>query len=171
MKLELVTHPNEILQTKITEEFDFDNPQYDASELRDSMLELMKKEVGIGLAANQCGINIRCFVFVNGMANNQTEADVLALNPSYEVMEDAETVDMFESCLSYPGVILSIPRPHKIKATWTNHKGKKFTEVLNGYSARCFIHECDHLDGVTMDQHVAPVVWKKAVADAEAKKT
>ena len=42
MKLELVTHPNEILQTKITEEFDFDNPQYDASELRDSMLELMK---------------------------------------------------------------------------------------------------------------------------------
>ena len=81
MKLELVTHPNEILQTKITEEFDFDNPQYDASELRDSMLELMKKEVGIGLAANQCGINVRCFVFVNGMANNQTEADVLALNP------------------------------------------------------------------------------------------
>ena len=58
------------------------------------MLELMKKEVGIGLAANQCGINVRCFVFVNGMANNQTEGDVLALNPSYEVMEDAETVDV-----------------------------------------------------------------------------
>ena len=169
MELELITHPNEMLQTKITEEFDFDNPQYDASELRDSMLACMKGNVGIGLAANQCGIKVRCFVFINGMANNKDESEVLALNPSYEVVEDAETVDMFESCLSYPGIILSVPRPHKIKASWTNHLGKKYTEVLNGYSARCFMHEHDHLEGITMDQHVAPVKWKEAVDNANKK--
>ena len=171
MKLELVIHPNEMLQTKITEEVNFDNPQYDLAELRGSMLSCMTNNLGIGLAANQCGVNVRWFVFINAMASNDAESKVLACNPSWETVEDSTDVDMFESCLSYPGVVLSVVRPHKIRAKWTDHNGKQFTELLSGYSARCFMHECDHLDGVTMDQHVAPVKWKEAVENAEAKKT
>ena len=169
MKLELITHPNELLQTKLTEEWDFENPQYDASVLRDAMLDVMVKNLGIGLSANQVGLKVRCFVFLNNQANNNIDTKVLALNPSWEPIEDAPTIDMYEACLSYPGIVISIERPERIKATWTDHNGKKFTEVLFGYQARCFMHECDHLDGVTMDQHVSPVKWKEAVADAEAK--
>ena len=170
MKLELITHPNEILQTKITEEWNFDNPQYDASELRDAMLNVMTSNRGIGLAANQVNIKVRCFVFVNNQANNNNEIKVLALNPSYEHIDDAPAVDMFESCLSYPGVVLSVNRPARIKAKWTNHTGKEYEEELIGYQARCFMHEHDHLEGITMDQHVAPVKWKEAVEKAQEKK-
>tara|TARA_B100000927_G_scaffold212208_1_gene172825 strand:- start:106 stop:621 length:516 start_codon:yes stop_codon:yes gene_type:complete len=171
MKLELITHPNEILQTKLTEEWDFDNPQYDASELRESMLDLMIKNLGIGLSANQVGLKVRCFVFLNNQANNNLDTKVLALRPSWKPMEDTKSITMYEACLSYPGVVLNIERPERIKATWTDHNGKKFEEVLIGYQARCFMHECDHLDGITFDQYVSPVKWKEAVANAEAKKT
>lgn len=171
MKLELVKHPNEILQTKITEEWDFDNPQYDASELRGSMLKVMTDNLGIGLAANQVNLRVRAFVFMNQAANNDEDSKALCLNPSWEPITDDPNIDMFESCLSYPGIILSVNRPSKIKAKWTDHNGKAVEQTLGGYSARCFMHEHDHLEGITMDQHVAPVIWKEAVANAEAKKT
>lgn len=171
MELELVTHPNEILQTRITEEWDFDNPQYDASELRLAMLKVMTDNRGIGLAANQVNLNVRAFVMMNHNANNDEDSRALMLNPSWEPVTDQPDVDMFESCLSYPGVVLSVTRPSKIKAKWTDHNGKAYEEILGGYSARCFMHEHDHLEGITMDQHVAPVKWKEAVANAEAQNT
>ena len=65
MKLELVVYPNDALQTKITEEWNFENPQYNAEELRTEMLRIMVENKGIGLSANQVGINVRAFVFVN----------------------------------------------------------------------------------------------------------
>ena len=147
MNLELVFHPNEMLQTKITEEVNFDNPQYDLNELRDSMIKCMTDNLGIGLAANQCGLNIRCFAFLNGNATQDHESKVLACNPSWERVAESEDVDMFESCLSYPGIVLSVNRPHRIKATWTDHLGKTYNEILYGYAARVFMHECDHLEG------------------------
>ena len=171
MELELVTYPNEILQTKITEEWDFDNPQYDANELRDAMFKVMTKNLGIGLSANQVGLKVRAFVFVNNQATNDTDSKALVLNPSWEPIADEPDIDMFEACLSYPNIVLSVNRPAKIKAKWKNHTGKQFEETLYGYTARCFMHEYDHLEGITMDQHVAPVKWKEAVANAEAKKT
>jgi peptide deformylase len=171
MELELVTYPNEILQTKITEEWDFDNPQYDAVELRDAMFKVMTKNLGIGLSANQVGLKVRAFIFVNNQASNDTDSKALVLNPSWENVSDSQDIDMFESCLSYPGVVLSVNRPARIKAKWTDHHGKAIEMLLHGYTARCFMHEYYHLEGITMDQHVAPVKWKEAVANAEAKKT
>ena len=71
MKLELVIAPDERLDTAVTKEWDFDNPQYDAKELKDAMIKIMVKNRGIGLSANQVGImDARCFVFQNNQANN-----------------------------------------------------------------------------------------------------
>jgi len=166
MKLELVVYPNDALQTKITEEWNFENPQYNAEELRTEMLRIMVENKGIGLSANQVGINVRAFVFVNSLDNNSDRQNALALNPTYEVHKDAVDIDMWESCLSYPGALVQIIRPNKITANWFDQKNKKRTFVLDGYSARCFIHETDHLNGVTMDEHVLPKVWKEALAKA-----
>ena len=166
MKLELVVYPNDALQTKITEEWNFENPQYNAEELRTEMLRIMVENKGIGLSANQVGINVRAFVFVNSLDNNSDRQNTLALNPTYEVHKDSVDIDMWESCLSYPGALVQIIRPNKITANWFDQKNKKRTFVLDGYSARCFIHETDHLNGVTMDEHVLPKVWKEALTKA-----
>jgi len=166
MKLELVVYPNDALQTKITEEWNFENPQYNAEELRTEMLRIMVENKGIGLSANQVGINVRAFVFVNSLDNNSDRQNALALNPTYEVHKDAVDIDMWESCLSYPGALVQIIRPNKITANWFDQKNKKRTFVLDGYSARCFMHETDHLNGVTMDEHVLPKVWKEALTKA-----
>tara|TARA_B110000285_G_scaffold166383_1_gene185906 strand:+ start:601 stop:1119 length:519 start_codon:yes stop_codon:yes gene_type:complete len=172
MELELVIAPDERLDTAVTKEWDFDNPQYDAKELRASMIGVMKQNRGIGLSANQVGImDARCFVFQNNQANNDYERNVLALHPSYEIVEDEPEIDMWEGCLSFPGITLQIKRPSRIKAKWKGVDGKEYGDELFGYQARCFMHELDHLDGISMNEHVSPKIWREAVANAEEKKT
>ena len=50
MDLKLITYPNVSLETKIEKEWDFDNPPYDAVELKEAMLKVMKDNLGIGLS-------------------------------------------------------------------------------------------------------------------------
>ena len=73
MKLELIKHPSDWLTKKI-DPWDFDNPPMDPIELKNEMFKIMKANLGIGLSANQVGINARCFVFIiNNNTNNATE--------------------------------------------------------------------------------------------------
>ena len=76
---------------------------------------------------------------------------------------------MWEGCLSFPEVNIQVPRHHKIKAKWTNEKGNVIEDTLVGYDAVCFQHELDHLNGITFDQYVSPMVWKEAVEKAKKK--
>ena len=168
MKLELVKHPSDWLSKKL-DPWDFDNPPMDPVELKAEMLKLMKANLGIGLSANQVGINARCFVFIiNNNTNNQLDREILCLNP--EIVENIEpVVTMWEGCLSFPEVNIQVPRHHKIKAKWTNEKGNVIEDTLVGYDAVCFQHELDHLNGITFDQYVSPMVWKEAVEKAKKK--
>lgn len=168
MNLELVYHPNEILSTKC-EEWDMDNPPMDAKELKKIMFDKMKEYGGIGISANQLGLNYRVFAMQNNSTNNLQEREMIAINP--EVIDaDSPEVEMFESCLSIPDVILQVKRPHKIKVAWTDEKGRRKTETFSGYTARVFLHELDHLDGISMDERVSPIDWKQALEKAQAKK-
>ena len=168
MKLELVKHPSDWLSKKL-DPWDFDNPPMDPVELKTEMLKTMKANLGIGLSANQVGINARAFVFIcNNNTNNQTDREHICLNP--EIVECIEPqVEMWEGCLSYPEVNVPITRYHKVKGKWTNEFGIEKEETFLGYDAVCFQHELDHLNGITFDQHVAPMVWKQAVEKAEKK--
>ena len=74
MKLELVKHPSDWLSKKL-DPWDFDNPPMDPVELKTEMLKTMKANLGIGLSANQVGINARVFVFVH---NNTMKGCVAA---------------------------------------------------------------------------------------------
>ena len=156
MQLELVQHPDERLTTKITKEWDFDNPQYDASELRTAMLKVMKDNLGIGLSANQVGImDARCFVFFNQQANNRDMCETLCLHPSYEVMDDSVDISMWEGCLSFPNLFLYVNRPDKIDVNFLDIEGKNVTMLLEDFEARIFLHEFDHLEGITFDTRVS----------------
>ena len=142
------------------EPFDTENPPIDPNELRQEMFKIMKEHRGIGLAANQIGYTFRAFTMQNNNTNNLSDQEMLAINP--EVLEESDTpVEMYESCLSFPGINVQITRPHKIKARWTDHNIRVKEEWLSGYTARIFLHELDHLNGVTMKDHISPVKWKE----------
>lgn len=166
--MSLVYHPNEILLTKC-EPFDFENPQKDLAELKKEMFQAMKDHGGMGISANQLGYNFRVFSMLNTSTNNIKDREMVAVNP--EVVEFiGDEVEMYEGCLSIPDVLLYVSRPHKIRARWQNIKGKTIEEELSGMSARCFLHELDHLNGIMFYEHVSPIKWKEAQALAEEKR-
>ena len=111
------------------------------------MHQFMKKEHGIGLAAPQIGISKKAFVMsIEGLDRN-------CFNP--EILErSAEWQDWDEGCLSFPGDRCIIKRPSWISVRYQNADGAWQQELLTGLAARCFQHELDHLDGITMwDRH------------------
>jgi peptide deformylase len=164
--LELVYFPDERLETRC-EEVDIENIDFDPVELKTEMFKAMNKQNGIGISANQLGMNMRAFCILNMCTNNTHEMKMLAINP--EVISEEGEVEMFEGCLSMPDIILKIVRPYTIKARWINEKLRVVEQELTGMTARAFLHELDHLNGVTMKDHVAPIKWKEACAEAEKK--
>ena len=167
MNLELVYHPNELLET-VCEEWDIENPPIEPVELKKKMFEAMAKNGGIGIAGPQLGLPYRVFALLNQSTNNINERQMIAINPEI-IEEDPVEVGMYESCLSVPGLVLNVTRPHKIKASWTNEKGQRRTETLVGYTARIFQHELDHLNGVMFMDRVSPLELKKAQAELQHK--
>lgn len=158
MKLELITFPHPILTKKISS-FDFNNPPYDPKELETSMLEFMYKCQGIGLAANQVGIDAR--VFVMGHADNPSFGKAF-FNPLV-VQNTEEIVDMEEGCLSFPNMYVKVKRPKAIKAIWQNVLGEWEESEFSGYDCKCFLHELDHLEGITFKDRVSKLKWNLAM--------
>ena len=109
--------------------------------------ELSESENGIGLAANQIGINKRVCVV------NVKEPLVL-INP--RIVEQSEEQFMFaEGCLSFPGQHVRTGRFVEVTVEADNHEGKlKFSadskDINNAFECACVQHEIDHLDGITM---------------------
>jgi peptide deformylase len=115
----------------------------------------MKKYGGIGLSANQCGVYER--VFVMGHEDNV----FVCINPKIiEVSEDF--VKEKEGCLSYPGMPLTIKRPSWIVAEFVDETGVTHRMKFEGITARCFLHELDHMNGVRFVDHVGPVAIRLA---------
>ena len=115
--------------------------------LASEMQQLMLQEHGIGLAAPQIGVSRRVFVMQIGSRSWN------CFNP--EITESSDLWEEFdEGCLSFPGDHCIINRPQWIRARYQDHRGDWQEEKLEDLPARCFQHELDHLDGITMwDRH------------------
>jgi len=110
------------------------------------MIEIMKRELGVGLAANQIGI-LQKIITVNFHDYEKETEKVYALfNPSIKSYSP-ETVVMEEGCLSFPKQFIEIERPASIEIEYTNEKNKIIKGEKNGYEARVIQHEIDHLSG------------------------
>jgi peptide deformylase len=103
----------------------------------------MQKEGGIGLASNQCGERVRMFIMlIDGKFWE-------CFNP--EITECSTDLTEFnEGCLSFKGDSCIIKRPSTINVKYYDAQGKEHVELLEGLPARCFQHELDHLNGITM---------------------
>ncbi len=108
---------------------------------------------GVGLAANQIGVDLRLFVYdcpdedlharVRGVVANP----VLETSPRPETMPDPE--DDEEGCLSVPGEQFPTGRAQWARVTGMGADGQPVAVEGRGFLARCLQHEVDHLDGVT----------------------
>jgi len=115
----------------------------------------MKLYGGIGLSANQCGVYQRVFVLGHG------DFQLVCINPKVlEVSE--ETIKSDEGCLSYPGLFVKIERPAAIKVEFMTETGGVKQMTLEGLTARCFLHEVEHMNGRRFLQHVKPVAMRLA---------
>ena len=131
--------------------------------------ELKESNSGIGLAANQIGINKRvCVINVN--------EPVILINP--KIVEKSEEMFAFmEGCLSFPNEVVKTTRHKWIKVKADNHKHTLYFSTWSdddedgydkdkylqmAYETACVQHEIDHLDGKTMfDRELILEPWKR----------
>jgi peptide deformylase len=142
--MKLVKFPNDILK-KTMPEFDFEG-DIDPRVIEKEMIELMIKERGIGLSANQVGLEAR--VIAVFPRDTSLEMGPFALfNP--EIMEiSEEEIDGIEGCLSFPDLVLPIKRPRIVVVQYLDSEQNNCIIELKDTDARCVLHEMEHLDGV-----------------------
>ena len=115
----------------------------------------MKLYNGIGLSANQCGIFQR--VFVIGTEHFQ----IACINPKV-VAKSEELSRENEGCLSFPGMFMKVERPTWVDAEFYDETGAFKQIRLEGLTAKCYLHELDHMNGVKFIEHVGPLAVQMA---------
>ncbi len=107
----------------------------------DDMVETLKDSGGVGLAGPQVGILRRIVVI------EKEDGTILELvNP--EIIATEGEQDGLEGCLSLPGIWGVVKRPMTVTVRALDRNGNEFTDTASGLIGRCFIHECEHLDGI-----------------------
>ena len=147
--MHLVKSPDPWLQ-KVVKDFDFET--LDAKAISEEMIELMVQEGGIGLSANQVGLDARIFVMKPHLLEDKSP--LVIINPHLaSVTVNYENLP--EGCLSHPDLFLSVKRPRGIIANYLDITGKECKIELYDIDARCFLHEYDHLQGIEFTDRVS----------------
>lgn len=133
----------------------------DAEQLERKLCSFMIDARGIGLAANQVGLTKR--VFVMGSYGIEGFPEPFALFNPRIIESSKELVLDDEGCLSYPGLFLKVKRPSWVIAEYQNSKGDVIEAKFEGYLAKCFQHELDHLDGVCFVDKVSQLKLQLAM--------
>ena len=155
----LVLSSNPILR-EVMPEWDFSNPPMDANEFASTLVETCKKHKGYGLSANQCGFRYRVFVM------GAKDEFVAFFNPKITAVSKEE-VHMEEGCLSFPLLGLHITRPAEVMVEYQDFNGEKKTAHYTGISARCFLHELDHMNGIVYTSRCKPLALKSGMKKVE----
>jgi peptide deformylase len=150
----LVNEDDPILR-EVLPEFDFANPPVNPAEFASSLVETCIANRGYGLSANQCGFRHRVFVMGHG-----TEY-VAYYNPKIISLSE-ETTHMAEGCLSFPLLELKITRPSGIVVEYQDYNGETKKVNYVGLSARVFLHELDHMNGIVYTDKCKPLAMKMA---------
>jgi peptide deformylase len=125
-----------------------------AKEAADLMQAMYDAEDGVGLAAPQVGLNKRLMVFNEMGDATKPEKEMVFINPSITA-SSKETDAREEGCLSFPQIYGKVIRHKWVDIEYQNVKGDKLKQRLEGWTARVFQHEYDHLDKVLLVDRIA----------------
>jgi peptide deformylase len=159
----IVTLPDPILRRKARPVSAFDK---NLQTLVDDMIETMRQAPGVGLAAPQVGIGERVIVVEYAEPPEEEDEEQEEVKPRLYVMVNPEivkaseeTVLGVEGCLSIPGLVGEVERYSTIHIKGLNRRGQPMKVKAEGWLARIFQHEIDHVNGVVFPDR-ATRVWK-----------
>ena len=138
LKLTPNTHP--ILHEKIKK----CSYNLDRAEISEILKDNMIHHKGVGLSANQLGINERVFVMIRDLEDNES---LTWLKPRI-IKQSLKQVGMEEVCLSYPDRFIEIERSESIVVKYEDKDKVDHKIKLNGVAARLFLNGYDHMQGI-----------------------
>jgi len=166
--MNLVLAPDVMLENAVQR---FDVGQMHPAPIALDMIDLMKKNHGLGLSANQVGLNAQIFV-MKPVLNKQHGDVTVVINPIIKGLSK-ETEQGPEGCLSHPGLILKVKRPISCVVEFDTltpdmrdviHVEAKYDDI----DARIFLHEYDHLHGIQFIDRVSKL--KLTMAEKKRRK-
>jgi peptide deformylase len=162
---QIVYLPEPILRKKAKPVTKFDK---DLQTLIDDMIETMREAPGVGLAAPQVNIPLQLTVieYAEGEDDKEENEDAppkpkklyVLVNPEITKVSEEKVMGV-EGCLSIPGLVGEVERHESIQVRALNRHGQPVKHKVNGWMARIFQHEIDHLHGVLFTDK-AVRVWK-----------
>ncbi len=167
----IVTLPDPVLRKKARPINKIDE---DLQRLIDDMVDTMRDAPGVGLAAPQVGVSERLIVVeyadqpevVEGAKPEEVKPKLyVMINPEI-VKTSEETVMGVEGCLSIPGLVGEVERFAKIQVKGLNRRGQPMKVKAEGWLARIFQHEIDHINGIVFPDR-AVRVWKPEPEEEE----
>jgi peptide deformylase len=160
----IVTTPDPVLQRKARKVTNFDK---DLQTLIEDMIETMRDAPGVGLAAPQVGVSQQVIVVEYAEPEEVGEGEEpIEVEPKLYVMvnpeivkQSPETVMGVEGCLSVPLLVGEVERAHEVRIKGFNRRGQPMKLKADGWLARIFQHEIDHLNGVLFTER-ATQIWQ-----------
>ena len=146
--MRILKYPDPILNQKAKSVKKIDRSIH---QLAKAMLELMYKENGVGLAANQVGKLVRLVVL--NLTKNPSD-EVILINP--RIIKRTGEVEAPEGCLSVPGINMPVCRSAQVVCEATNLEGEKITFNATETLSRAIQHEIDHLNGILFINRLKP---------------
>lgn len=145
--MKIVTVPNDILNnpTKPVEKFD-DQLRQTVQEMEKTLKEQNDPE-GVGLSANQVGLNLRLAVVRLNPEDADAVPHLLAIVNPQIVSRSSSIETEYEGCLSVPNQYGPLERASAVTVQFQDLKGEMLTIKATGFLARIFQHEIDHLNG------------------------
>ena len=158
--LEIVKYGDPVLRkktepiTKITD---------DVIQLAEDMLETMYAAPGVGLAGPQVGISLQ--ICVIDIVPEGKRDPIVLINP--KVLSGEDKVELEEGCLSFPKIYEKVKRWNKVQVEYTDLKGNLNKVEVEGFLAKAFQHEIDHLNGKVFIDYLP--AWKRKLVEREIK--
>jgi peptide deformylase len=162
----IITVPDPVLRRKAKPVTKFDK---ELQTLIDDMFETMRDAPGVGLAAPQINVSQQLAVIEYAEDDDEESAEgaepepkpkklFVLINPEI-IKASEEKVLGVEGCLSVPGLIGEVERHEALHVKALNRHGKPIKLKVDGWLARIFQHEIDHLNGVIFTD-LATRVWQ-----------
>jgi len=166
----IITLPDPVLRRKARPVTAFDG---NLQSLIDDMIETMREAPGVGLAAPQVNISERLIVVEYGEEEEAEDGTVIEQPKKLFVMVNPEIVKAseemetgVEGCLSIPGIVGEVDRHLSVQVKGLNRRGQPVKVKAEGWLARIFQHEIDHLNGVLFPDR-ATRLWKPETEPTE----
>ena len=159
MALRKIVEQGEECLTKVCRPVTEFNPHL--HELLDDLAETLAEANGAGLAAPQVGVLRRVCLVMDDESGEYIEL----VNP--EIIAQSGEQTGLEGCLSVPGRYGMVKRPEFVRLRAQDRDGNWFEAEGEGLTARCFAHECDHLDGHIYTERAYHMLTDEEMAELE----